>query len=488
MNLRPYQENSLELIRDCFRKQRRRVILCLPTGAGKTVVFSTIVKMAQGKRVLILTDRIELLTQAGGTLSKMGIEWQPIASGKKIDFSAGCHVAMVETFARRLTKYPQLLEYDLVIIDEAHRGNFKKVLELIPSNVHVIGATATPVASQKKNPLLKQWQDIVCPVQIPDLVDMGFLVDCITYSAARIDKTVLKKKLGEYTDQSLMDAFDRREVYAGVIEKYRLYAAGRKAICFNVNIAHSKTMCAEFNSAGIDCEHVDGTTPEAERLAILTRFKKGVTQVLCNVGIVTTGYDEPSVSCIIVNRATTSVPLWLQMCGRGSRIHPESGKRNFVILDMGENYRDLGLWNANRDWIKGFWNPKKEGGTGVAPVRSCPGCEAILAASVRECPYCGHVHEAKHKEVKHVDFVRVDGKGKPILPEDAPLPKPPQKDWPNMEVPEMVLYVKTKTYKAGWAIRVIKNRNTAREKALQELSTFARLMGYSPGWVKHQTL
>src|SRR5690606_11145999 len=137
MELRPYQTDAISQIREAFSQKKRRVVLCLPTGGGKTVIFSEMVRRAMERdlfaKVLILTDRMELLTQAGGTLQRLGIKFDTIEAGKKVNMSARCHVGMVETYVRRGSKNPDLFGvYDLVIIDEAHKGNFKKVLNLLP--------------------------------------------------------------------------------------------------------------------------------------------------------------------------------------------------------------------------------------------------------------------------------------------------------------------------------------------------------------------
>lgn len=458
----------------------------MPTGSGKTVVFTTLAKKTIEKdlfsRCLILTDRIELLSQAGGALASSGVLWSPIKAGAEPDLTHRVHVGMIETVCRRIERYVSMIEsYDLIIIDECHRGNFFKIFKHISDRTYVIGATATPLAASKKDPLKNYYGGIVCPVQIHDLIEDGFLVPAITYSA-KIDRSALRTKMGEYTDESLMDTFDKREVYDGVIDKYRKFAGGRKAICFNVNVAHSLRMRDEFLSAGINCEHVDGTTPPDERTAILARFKAGLTQVLCNVGIVTTGYDEPSVSCIIVNRATKSLPLFLQMAGRGSRLHLPSGKENFILLDMGENYKELGMWEQDRDWIRLFNNPKKPG-EGVAPVKSCPECEAIIPASAPACPYCGYEIPKKKDEKKapkEIEFERIFG-----VPRST-VAKPHPSTWRRMTVTQMAMTVRAGVYKPGWAIRQIKERCESESQLRSELASFGQFMGYKSGWLSYQ--
>jgi superfamily II DNA or RNA helicase len=486
MELRPYQVDAIGELRSVFEKASR-VILTLPTGAGKTVVFTELVNQALQKdlfaRALILTDRVELLGQAGGTLGKSGIPWSPIKPKMEPDLRTRCHVAMVETFARRAERYADLMQtYDIIIIDEAHRGNFKKLFQYFPEKCLVVGATATPVASDRKDPLKNYYGSIVCPIQIPELVEQGYLVPAVTYSA-KIDRSMLRVKMGEYTDESMMDMFDKREVYDGVVNKYRQFANGRKAICFNVNIQHSQRMVTNFRHAGITAEHVDGTTPALIREQILADFKAGNFQVLCNVGIVTTGYDEPSVSCIIVNRVTKSTPLWLQMCGRGSRIHAASGKKNFVLLDMGENYKELGMWEDYRDWKKEFYHPKKAG-EGIAPTKTCPGCSAIVRAAETECPQCGFdfIGSKEVEEQREVEFELIKPK---VLPVGKPKVKhryPSKSEWPFMTVMRLSIEV-LEGGNEWWAVFVIRDR--AKDTGLDAMEADIKLLGRhlnKPNW------
>jgi superfamily II DNA or RNA helicase len=490
MELRPYQVDAIGELRSVFEKASR-VILTLPTGAGKTVVFTELVNQALQKdlfaRALILTDRVELLGQAGGTLGKSGIPWSPIKPKMEPDLRTRCHVAMVETFARRAERYADLMQtYDIIIIDEAHRGNFKKLFQYFPEKCLVVGATATPVASDRKDPLKNYYGSIVCPIQIPELVEQGYLVPAVTYSA-KIDRSMLRVKMGEYTDESMMDMFDKREVYDGVVNKYRQFANGRKAICFNVNIQHSQRMVTNFRHAGITAEHVDGTTPALIREQILADFKAGNFQVLCNVGIVTTGYDEPSVSCIIVNRVTKSTPLWLQMCGRGSRIHAASGKKNFVLLDMGENYKELGMWEDYRDWKKEFYHPKKAG-EGIAPTKTCPGCSAIVRAAETECPQCGFdfIGSKEVEEQREVEFELIKPK---VVEKPSKIPIPPKVLWPTLSIHELAAIIKSGTSNSLWVSYVIRDRTSSRSEFYAELRMYQMLMHpkVKPGFVWHQS-
>lgn len=478
MQLRPYQESAVRQIRESFRSGNRKVIMCAPTGAGKTATFSSIAASAysNGRKVLILTDRRELRRQSGGTLGRFGISPGIIEPGSVQDWGIPVQVGMVKTFMNRAKRFPLLWGWpDLVIIDECHRGEFKKALKGFPDRTYIIGATATPVSTSKADPLREYFDDIICTVGIPELIQQGSLVQAITYSV-ELDKSSLRKKGGEYTEESQMSMFDKRERYSGVVEKWQQFAPGRRTMCFCVNINHSKKTAAAFQAAGIPAEHIDGSTPEQTREAILSRHQAGEFPILCNVGITTAGYDDPQISCIIFDRVTTSLPLWLQCCGRGSR--PVPGKKDFIILDMGANYDALGLWEEERDWLEIFRKPGRVN-EGIAPTKLCPNCQAIIRASARSCDYCFYEIPAKERDEEelNVKFGLVTAKKK--REKAVPLPKPPRELWGGLSIPEIAQYINSGTYKLGWAVRLLRGRGHP-EEALTE---FAQYMGYKETWV-----
>lgn len=475
MQLRPYQEESASLIRNVFRT-KKRVILCLPTGAGKTVVFSSIAAatVARKKRVLIVTDRVELLAQAGGTLAKAGLFPSLIDANTRRISPSLCHVAMVETLSRRIEndKHRQALgKVDLLILDEAHKGCHRKIVEAFPES-YIIGATATPLSAKKEHPLNSYFDDIVEPVDIPALIELNFLSEAKTYGA-REEVSGLKVTRGEYTDESLMQAFDKKAMYADCIKHWKAVANGKKTLCFNINIEHSQKTCEEFELQGISAMHLDGETPTAERKRILKDFANGAFDVLCNVGVLTAGYDESSIECIIINRATKSKPLYFQMCGRGSRIHP--GKEHFTIIDMGSNFKEHGLWNAPVDWKRVFTHPpKKSDKQGLTPVKTCPSCDYVCNITASECPDCGYIFPVKKKERELLE-----------APEFVEVSQLLTKKWNELSVGELVKVQEAKGYKFGWLMHQLrKNRPAAMlENALLEVE---RLKGYRRGWAKHQ--
>ena len=363
--LRDYQIDSVAQVGAAFREGSKRVILCLPTGAGKTVIFSDIAAKAasKGKRVAILTHRRELLSQAGRLNS--------------------CSVLMVETLNNQIKKGLDLNAYDLLVIDEAHIGNFRKVLEGFKG--FVIGATATPLSNP---PLKEQYNAIVCPVGIEQLIAQGWLATPQTYAMHPVDTSTLQTARGEFTEASLDDAFNRPKVYEGVVKEFCSKWRDKKAIVFCVNISATINTALEF------AEKLDGGRVYAvhskmsveARAKVMADYIASKDGVLVNCGIATTGFDCPDIEVVVVNRATKSVALWLQMVGRASR--RTDTKTAFTILDFGENVTRLGFWQEPRDWAQIFLHPKKKG-EGVAPVKDCLACGFVAYASARICANCG---------------------------------------------------------------------------------------------------
>ena len=290
---------------------------------------------------------------------------------------------MVEKLNNRIKKGLDLGKYDLLVIDEAHIGNFRKVLEGFKG--FVIGATATPLSNP---PLKEQYNAIVCPVGIEALIADKWLATPQTYAMHPVDTSQLATARGEFTEASLDDAFNKPKVYEGVVKEFCSKWRDKKAIVFCVNISATDNTADEFSKQlGADRVFaVHSGQDDKHRPAIIQAFTQSKDGILVNCGIATTGFDCPDIEVVVVNRATKSVALWLQMVGRASR--RTDTKSAFTILDFGENVTRLGFWQEPRDWAFLFNNPKKKG-EGVAPVKDCAACGFVAYASARICANCG---------------------------------------------------------------------------------------------------
>lgn len=404
MNLRPYQE---EAIFHMINSTLERECIVLPTGAGKTVVFTTFsaAMMAEGKKGLIVVNRIELLNQTAKTLHKnYGIIPTTITAKSKSLGINGIYLAMVETLFRR-KKHLEFLESicDYIIIDECHRGEFNKIL---PNFRKVFGFSATPIYIKKGESLSTYYHNLYVPIQVQGLIDEKHLTPADTYAPkAMLDKTQLKMNAArtDYDERQMGDLLSGSKyvsVLVGYVEKF---CEGKRTVIYNANIQHSMTICATLRSKGFNAYHLDGEMSEYERNFVLGKLATESNCIISNVNILTFGFDCPEIEVIILNRATKSLSLYLQMCGRGSRLSSLIDKDKFTILDLCGNSFSHGLWQDDREWnilFNKIGNEKE----GVAPVKDCPDCNRIVPVSTKVCPECGHIFVTNEaKEVKEVD-------------------------------------------------------------------------------------
>lgn len=461
IKLRPYQDKAVEQCREAIRHGKSKMILCSPTGSGKTFIFSYMAMLAiqKGKKVLIVTDRIELMKQTGGSLQALGVDALEIKAGHHPDLSGQLYTAMVETLARRMKKkaYQTLLSnFDLIVFDEAHKQTFNKLFEYITEGTVVIGATATPHRKSSQTSLEEFYDTLIDVIQIPELIEQGFLSVPVSYGVPA-DLSEVKKSRGDYDVNQMGTAFTKNRVFDGVVANYKRLAAGKKALAFSPNIESSQRLTEELQQAGINAKHLDSTMASGERKMILKWLEETPNAVLSNVGILTTGFDCPTIEVIILYRATTSLPLFLQMVGRGSRV--TSDKNEFIILDFGDNFYRHSMWEYPREWT--LQRPEKS--EGVAPVKNCPECQRIVAASVMECPECGHIFKVEKKKVK--EFAELE-----LLPGYAVRSIAKKKG-----LEEKAKMTKAGLIKPVWVLHQLRSREQAKE--------FADLMGYKKGWL-----
>lgn len=412
MNLRPYQDKGITDIARKFASGTRKVVFQLATGGGKTVIFSAISDRyyrKSGKSILILCHRKELLQQTRRTLhSAFGINAQPIVAGMKFIPDAPVYVGMIESVNRRMELVDKK-NIGLVIIDECHIASFHKIHDFFPTQF-ILGVTATPLSANKKKPLKLYYDDIVvCDSDIPELIKDGYLAQNLTWAPEdtvnRANLTI-SRSTGDFDEALMALQFSKPRYINNTVQAYEKWAKDTKTLIFNVTIEHSIQVAQAFIEAGYDARILDSNMPDDARDNVLDWFRNTRDAILCNVGITTTGFDEPTVETVMANKSTTSMPFWIQICGRGSR--PIHDKRNFTIIDMGGNALVHGDWNQKRDWYDIFFNPAKAI-EGVAPVKSCPQCEAIIPARIMECPYCGYVFPVKERELEEElgDFIVV---------------------------------------------------------------------------------
>lgn len=360
-----YQLKAIDSIFDRLDNapSNHHLLYQLPTGGGKTVIFSEIVRRylsQHDKKVVVLTHRIELCKQTSKMLRGFDVKNKIINSEIKElpdQNEYSCFVAMVETLKNRLND--EKLKIDnvgLLIIDEAHYNSFRKLLSSF-KNSFILGVTATPLSSNIKLPMYENYKELIIGDSIISLIEKGYLAKANTFSYD-VGLTSLKIGInGDYTVKSSDELYSNLAMQEKLIHAYTSHAYGKKTLIFNNGIKTSIHVRDTFIDAGFVIKHLDNTHNNEERRDILKWFKETPDAILTSVGILTTGFDEPTVESIILNRATKSLTLYFQMIGRGSRKLPV--KDEFAIIDLGNNATRFGLWTDKIDWHHIFRYPEQ---------------------------------------------------------------------------------------------------------------------------------
>ncbi|MEM9143701.1 MAG: DEAD/DEAH box helicase family protein [Bacteroidota bacterium] len=358
-----YQKEDLTTIFNHLEELPKgsNILYQLPTGGGKTVVFSEIARrytLQTQKKVVVLTHRIELSQQTSRMLSGFGVKNKIINSEVK-EFSDQdeymCFVAMVETLNNRLQEEKVTIKnIGLVIIDEAHYNSFRKLFKYFEDST-ILGVTATPLSSNIKLPMKDNYQKLIIGESIASLIKKNFLAKANLF---HYDVGLQSLKLGisgDYTVKSSDELYGNHSMLSKLLTAYQEIAIGTKTLIFNNGINTSLYVYETFKKAGYNIRHLDNKNSASERREILDWFSNTADAILTSVSILTTGFDEPGVETIILNRATRSLTLYFQMIGRGSRILPQ--KSEFTVVDLGNNIARFGPWDAPIDWQEIFHFP-----------------------------------------------------------------------------------------------------------------------------------
>lgn len=440
---RPFQFDGINQVVALIKRGFRRIVFQAATGAGKTVLFSGLtqefVRENPGVRVIIAVHREELLHQTIKALRRVaGIEAAMIIAGHAtpvrdvngfmVPFNAAqVIVGMVETLNNRFKKYERYLgDIGMLIVDECHRGEFIKLYDHFPKSV-IIGFTATPISANKRIPLKTHFEEIVSPVTIKELITDGYLATPITIAIKNsINRKNLSVKGNDFDEKKMGNVFSSPKHVENCLKAYEKYCMGEKTIIFNCNVEHSKLVNDAFVRAGYNSRHMDGYGDKELRPEALIWLANTHDAILNNTALYTTGLDEPSIINVIVNRATMSLVLWIQMCGRASR--PIEGiKTQFKIIDLGANQAYHLDWEYPHNWANYFHYPEKVGAKkGAGPTKLCVECKAMIHLSVKICPYCG-ANNAKEIEydvdeidlevlTKGIDIEKIIEKNKQYAP------------------------------------------------------------------------
>lgn len=433
--LRNYQSDTVEAIRDAYRRGKRAPLVVLSTGGGKTTIFCYVAQAAakKGNVIFIIAHREELIKQIADTLARSGQPHRVISNDsvlrqckieqfKKygrsfVESDATVYVASVQTLINRFNMVPA--NPSMIIIDESHHAiqdnQWGKIVNNYPQ-AKLLLVTATPIRSDGKG--LGDGHggfadELLQGVSMKWLVDHGYLSPYRYFAPPTdIDLTdVNTTAKGDYNTRKLSDAVDKPTITGDAVKHYLTLANGKRAVVFCASVSHAMHVSEQFNSAGVSSEFIEGKTED--RAAMIQRFATGQTMVLTSCDLISEGFDLPAIEVAILLRPTKSTGLYMQQVGRALRIF--EGKTEAIILDHVQAWKTHGFPDDDREWtLEGVKKRKRSKDDDEEPLtlKHCTECYAIHAPAPT-CPNCGHAYPVAERKLEQVEGELVE-----LKPED----------------------------------------------------------------------
>lgn len=442
-----YQTELVTKTRKSLKTGHKGVLIQSPPGSGKSVVIAEIARLTtdKGNRVMFLVHRKELVEQITETFK-----------ANEVDLNL-CTIMTVTKVANRLTQLPKP---NLIITDETHHSRAKTYRNIYDyySDVPRLGFTATPWRMNGKG-FDDIYSEMVEGKSVKWLIENKRLAPYEYYSIPEADIGKLKKSsTGDYTNQSIEQAL-KNSIFGDVVENYIKITNGQKTILYAHSIEYSEKFADEFKSAGIKAVHVDSKTPSAERDEIMNDFRNGKIKVLCNVDLISEGFDVPDCNCVIMARPTDSLVLYLQQSMRCMRYQPN---KTATIIDHVANYTRHFLPDTDRTWnLKGFEKKRKkqQRNENEIAIKECPNCFGVMESKTLvendfHCPYCNFKIEVikADKEVIDATLSKLDSDSLTVSYEKINIIKKyKQKDKKELtSIEDWYLYAKAHNFKDGW--------------------------------------
>ena len=415
MQNRPYQTKFTKDIFDAWESGATDVLGVMPTGGGKTKVFSDIIRQVGG---VAIAHRRELVGQMSATLARNEVYHRLVAPDAVIreavtrhmqDFGRSYHdsnasvaAAGVDTLiGRDLGAWAQRVP--LVVTDEGHHvlkdNKWGKARAMFP-NARGLGVTAVPERADGKG--LGRGADGVYDYMVvgPDtteLIRQGYLCNYRIYaptSDINLASVPVSDATGDYSKTALVEATRRSGMVGDIVTSYLKIAPGTLGVSFLPSVELAAETAANFRNAGVPAEVVSAKTPDALRASILRRFAAREVLQLVNVDLFGEGFDLPAIETVSHGRATKSLNLYRQMCGRALR--PMPGKAHARLIDHVGNWVTNGIPDAPRVWsLNGRERRSRGAPDDLIPVKACPACTAVFERCLIACPYCGHTPQPR---------------------------------------------------------------------------------------------
>lgn len=407
IQLRDYQQRCVDGIRAQFASGNRRVVLQMPTGAGKTFTACSMIDGAarRGKRTLVLVHRIELVKQFSESLSALDIEHGIIARGFSMN-RIPVQIGMIQTVANRLNV---LARPDLIVTDEAHHATastYKKIMEHF-MNSWSLGLTATPQRTDGRG-LDDVFNAIVLGPSMRELIERGALSPYRLFCPpSDLDVSGIRTARGDFEKNELNKRVEKSTITGDSIKHYRRHANGQRFVVFCVSVEHAKHVAENFTAEGIPTVAIDGSMRSAKGgdqvKDALARLESGEITGVASCDLISEGFDLPSIGCAIMLRPTKSIILWLQSVGRALRYVP--GK-TAIILDHAGNALRHGLPDQEREWSLECTKGKKKKKIDDEPkisIRHCTICFAVYPGGLSQCPHCGAAQIVNSRRIEERD-------------------------------------------------------------------------------------
>lgn len=411
VKLWPHQERAVPIVYQKAREGARRILLVGPTGMGKMVLAAYFMAKTseRGRNSLFLADIRELIGQCQEKLHAYGVDAGIVMAQSDARNDDLAQIASKDTLWSRAFRTDKMLtpKANLLLVDEAHKSRaetWTKVIEHYRDAV-VLGFTATPCRQDGKG-LGALWDEMVIVATYRELREAGVIVPCKIYAPHVPDMKGVPTVAGDYSMPEVRKRMDKVTLVGDIVKDWRKRADGRQTVCFASGVEHSIHILNQFRKHGIACEHLDSKNVDwRQREDVLGRLHDGLVQVVTNYGILTTGWDEPSVSCMICARPTRSLQLWRQMAGRVLRSDPGSNKKDAIILDHSGAVFRHGFPDDDIDWEltqdsnvheKVKEKLKKEAREGKDPY-ACPTCATVYRGP--QCPGCGYKPTVQERAV-----------------------------------------------------------------------------------------
>lgn len=475
--LRDYQKKAIEDIRQHFREGKKRILLVAPTGSGKTVIACSMMEgLVKNNRFgMFVAHRRELVMQCSRKLADFEIKHGVIMAGKSGSIYSDVQVASVQTFSARKDNddfvKPQA---DVIILDEAHRSTSKSFQDLINAypEAWVIGLTATPCRNDGRG-LGNIYQELVNCGTIKELTEKGYLVPNRIVAPSIPDLQNIRIMAGDYEKKALDTRMNTPKLVGDIVTHWIKYGENRPTVVFGTSIKHSKYITNIFKQNGIAAGHIDGEMPEIEREKVLQDLQDDKIKVLSNCMVLTEGWDQPKISCVIIARPTKSYSMYLQMVGRALR--PAENKKDTLIIDHSGCVYEHGFPEDVPDWQLTVSKIKEREKKKIEPIEkqpfTCVECDTVYKPTKEqpECPNCSFVPTKKEQAI-------LIQQGRLIE-----LPKMKVKtDDKQKFYAELLYYAKQKGFKEGWASHTFKRKfgHFPHSKKVFPIATSKETMGF----------